>query len=246
MSEPRIDHLEARMAAGEPLLERFEDDSLQPPAALDRRVLADARNALATGAARPAAVKPRRPLRWAVPVALAATLVLSFTLVLQTEQTAPMSQERTVQVEALDQDSFAENAAVTPEDSAAANEAAPLPAPAPAPVQAIDKPTRRSPAAADVAAPTFARSRETVTGIAGVADKPAPTAPAAIGAATASAASKAAESAEADFRRTAASWLDEVARLRASGDNAAADREFALLAQRFPDDAAVAPAAAPR
>jgi hypothetical protein len=55
------------------------DDKLEPPAALDQRVLNQAREAIQRGTTK---TPPQRPPRWAVPVALAATLLLCLSVVM--------------------------------------------------------------------------------------------------------------------------------------------------------------------
>lgn len=93
--DPREDEFDAALRARRRFVPRFDDgnDDAEPSAELDRVVLARARDALRTA---PAAAEARtattprgtperhyRGPRWAVPLALVATVLLSFTLLLQ-------------------------------------------------------------------------------------------------------------------------------------------------------------------
>jgi hypothetical protein len=177
------------------VFERRKDELFEPSAELDRVVLRQAREA----------IKPPEPMRvfsaprWTMPIALAATLVLAFTIIFQAgmppkRETRP---EVTVQnvAERVDYpvaDNTNQPAAAPP------REAAPAP---PAPVVA------RS-------AVVEAASRE--RGMGGASMDAAPVAAPAAAAAETS-----------DWRRDAKSWLAEIERLRSAGDNTRADAEFA-------------------
>ena len=183
-----------------PVFRRPTDEMFEPPADLDRVVLRQAREA----------IKPPEPMRmfsaprWSMPIALAATLVLAFTIMFRAgnppvKQTA--KPELTVQ-----------NAAQRAEVPAA------VAAPPPPELTA----SRNS--AADVAQPA---EPEAVRGKAsgrmagaGVAmDAPAP-----------AAASPAAKASDAyAWRSDPKSWQAEIQRLRDAGDNARADAEYAEL-----------------
>jgi hypothetical protein len=77
------DEFEDFLRRKRPLFTRADEEPLEPPAELDRLILRQARDAI-----QPA--KPQRVFRapgWGMPVALAATLVLAFTVILHTANT---------------------------------------------------------------------------------------------------------------------------------------------------------------
>ena len=77
-----------------PVFRPPEDEMFEPPAELDRVVLRQAREA----------IKPPEPMRvfsaprWSMPIALAATLVLAFTVIFRAGMPPPKSQEATPEV----------------------------------------------------------------------------------------------------------------------------------------------------
>jgi hypothetical protein len=188
-------------------------DGLEPPAELDRIVLRQAREAIE-------AEKPQRMFRapsWGMPVALAATLVLAFTIILRVGMPA---KEATPEV-------TVRNVARTveyPPPPAAAPASAPAPAPAQpnlqdAPIvvdlaasaaEAPAAPARRLEKVAD-----SARSRPAAE-MTGSGELPA----------EAAANSAKAEVPAPEWRRDSQTWLAEIERLRASGDVARADAEL--------------------
>jgi hypothetical protein len=223
------------------------DDQLEPPAELDRIVLRRARDAIEEE-------RPQRIFRapsWGMPVALAATLVLAFTIILRvgTNEVAKQPQV-TVQ-----------NVSRQIEMPAAA--AAPAPAPAPAPeamrsdaateltapsepsadasgAMIVDIGARSDKAAADANEPGVAEQRgrrlEKVADTARAARESASHDAAArfsqpMGATTSTAAEPAMASAavapKPAYRLDEKSWLAEIERLRAAGDTARADAELA-------------------
>ena len=103
-----------------PVFHRPEDEMFEPPAELDRVVLRQAREA----------IKPPEPMRvfsaprWSMPIALAATLVLAFTVIFRAGMPPPKSQpaaEITVQKAAERVDA---PAAAPPSEPMVANTAA--------------------------------------------------------------------------------------------------------------------------
>lgn len=78
------DDFDLRLSKRERLLPQFDAELDGPDADTDRVLIARARRAAPPVQLRAAASKPFRSPRWAVPVGLAATLVLSFTLLLHT------------------------------------------------------------------------------------------------------------------------------------------------------------------
>jgi hypothetical protein len=204
---------------------RSPDDLYEPPAELDRVVLRQAREAIESE--RP--VRVFRNPRWAMPLALAATLVLGFTVVfyagLPLQQRAPVP-EVTVQNVAERVD-IPQEAPIESAPAVAANN------------QSV---------VVDLNAPASAR-RESVADAAPSADNglvayekadrfspPPPSAPmvaradvetAAREPGTDSATADASTVAIPSWRRDAKSWLAEIARLRNAGDTARADAELA-------------------
>jgi hypothetical protein len=186
---------------------RSPDDMFEPPAELDRLVLRQAREAIET--ARP--VRVFRNPRWATPVALAATLVLAFTVLFY----AGLPQKR----------------APVPEVSVQ-NVAEEIPMESAAAVMANNQLAKETPDDAvvvDLKPPTIAR-RESA---AGAAPSPAAASRAAR-ADTQEAAREPEVTASADasvqvpaWRRDAKTWLAEIEKLRNAGDIARADAELA-------------------
>ena len=182
---------------------RAPDDMFEPPAELDRLVLRQAREA----------IESERPLkifhgpRWAAPVALAATLLLTVTIILQTgvpPKPAPVP-EVTVQ-----------NIAERVEMSAAA---APL---APAPSAADQRARDDAPASGvivELATPMMAR-RESAHGTSRPAESTAGAPPAVV-------ATPAASTEIPAWRHDPVTWKAQIEKLRNAGDSAAADAELA-------------------
>jgi hypothetical protein len=204
---------------------RSPDDLFEPPAELDRVVLRQAREAIESE--RP--VRVFRNPRWAMPLALAATLVLGFTVVfyagLPLQQRAPVP-EVTVQNVAERVDIPQAEAPVESAPAVVANN------------QSV---------VVDLNAPTAAH-RESLAGAAPSADSgpvsyetadrfspPPPAAPVAARAGVETAREPGMATATADastvaiptWRRDAKTWLAEIARLRNAGDTARADAELA-------------------
>jgi hypothetical protein len=257
MSDPRDprdprDAFDARLQARERLVPPFEDDAgLEPPAELDQIVVARARRALRDD--RAAEGSPSRPWlpSWGVPVAIAATLVLSFALVLQMSGVEDVRREVAV---------------LQPPSAAPARPPAEPPdvAPSPAPPQPQPQmarsaaPPSRSlaagaPRSAEVAAPEPAALQERAARPAALPQAAAKSR-AGDGAADAASAAGAAETVAAatglaaavpaappppppDVRDDPDRWLRQIAELRADGQLEAARRELAAFAARHPTHA---------
>jgi hypothetical protein len=195
---------------------RSPDDMFEPPADLDRVVLRQAREAIE--AERPLRVF-RNP-RWATPVALAATLVLAFTVLFYAglpQKRAPVP-EVTVQNVAERIDMTQAEPPIEAAPAAAANNE---PAGNEGPGDAL---------VVDLTQPEMAR-RESATKAA-PSPSAAPTAGRARMGAVAEAPQVAAASADSSsevpvWRRDAKTWLAEIERLRSAGDNTRADAELA-------------------
>jgi hypothetical protein len=187
---------------------RSPDDMFEPPAELDRVVLRHAREAIESD--RP--VRVFRNPRWATPVALAASLLLGFTMLFYAglpQKQAPVP-EVTVQNIAERVDVPQAEAPMTSASSVVANN------------QRAEEESSADAVVVDLNAPAVAR-RESAAGAA-----PTPAAPMAAREAEMVVASPAAASAEVPtWRRDAKSWLAEIARLRNAGDTARADAELA-------------------
>jgi len=187
---------------------RSPDDMFEPPAELDRVVLRQAREAIETG--RP--VRVFRNPRWATPVALAATLVLGFTLLFYAglPQTHAPVPEVTVQ-------NVAEEIPMETAPAVAANNQRAESSASDAVVVDLKAPmtARREPAASAAPSPSAAPS-----------DARASTRSAARETEVATASADAAVDVP-TWRRDAKTWLAEIERLRDAGDTARADAELA-------------------
>lgn len=193
---------------------RRADEMFEPPAEIDRVVLRQAREA----------IEPPEPMRmfsgprWSMPIALAATLLLAFTIIFRAGMPPPKSAakpELTVQnaVERVD---------------------APAGAPQPQPTQTQDTTQVRASQAQAIPAQTIAApAADTATGRS--ADAPGRRmagASATMDAPPAEAAAPAPAAKAGDvppWRRDQKSWLAEIQRLRDAGDAARADAEYAEL-----------------
>lgn len=168
------------------------NDELEPPLELDRVVLRQAREAI-EGERRPH--KMFRTPSWGMPVALAATLVLAFTIILRVGPSG-VEKKSDVTVRTVARQAGIPEAAV------------PAAPPAPAPAATRDK--------AETARVAEQRARRNDA------------APAGANVASDVRAEPVAEAApKPSYRRDTKSWLAEIERLRASGDNARADAELA-------------------
>jgi hypothetical protein len=202
------------------------DDQLEPPLELDRVVLRQAREAIE-------GERPHRVFRapsWGMPVALAATLVLAFTIILRVgtpevvkkPEMAVQNVSRQIEVPAAAPAPADETSAAAPAEAAtlaeqrADNEAvvvdlgastAKAGAPAPATQRA-----RRLEKVADAAAPAPTLESDTVSA------NYSPPAAASGGSAAAP---------KPQYRRTSKTWLAEIERLRAAGETTRADAELA-------------------
>jgi len=196
------DEFEDFLNRRKPVFRRPPDEMFEPPAELDRVVLRQAREA----------IKPPEPMkvfsapRWSMPIALAATLVLAFTIIFRAGM-PPAGQaskpELTVQNAAERSESPAAAAAPAPRELTASRDAiadVAQPAPAAEPAAArgkADSTTRQAGASASMGAPARTAS------VPVLAD-PTP-----------------------EWRRDPKSWQAEIQRLRDAGDNARADAEAA-------------------
>jgi hypothetical protein len=256
----RDDDFELRLQRKERFVPQFDAELDGPDEAVDRAVLARARATLL----QPPAAPPRfhRAPRWTVPLALAATVLLSFTLVMQmdsrdviAQRTAERADSATVEVDAglpaaevaaaasADASAETQDAPVEP---ASARPAAPAPAaaarvtaaPAPAPAPPPPPPPLQAPPPSPL--PAIAAAGESYSAPLGAA------APLARGASS-EPARRAAPSADRSEVLAAAeapapagveppeAWLERIEVLRAAGDLAAARRELAAFRRQHPD-----------
>jgi hypothetical protein len=204
---------------------RSPDDMFEPPAELDRVVLRHAREA----------IESERPLRvfrnprWATPVALAATLLLAFTVLFYAglPQKEALVPEVTVQniTERVDMPQaeapMASAPSVVANNQRVADERS-----GDAVVVDLNAPmsARREPVAAETpppAAPMVARASGTAAREQGMATTSADSS------AVATASPSAASTEVPAWRHDAKSWLAEIERLRNAGDTARADAELA-------------------
>jgi hypothetical protein len=208
------DEFEDFLNRRKPVFRRPADETFEPPAELDRVVLRQAREA----------IKPAEPMRifsaprWSMPIALAATLVLAFTIIFRAEMPASKPAPRaevTAQnvAERVDAPAVAAPQSQVPQQremAAAQNTVADIAQPAqarpemaPAPPEPMvargmaDATSRRAGASTAMDAPAEAANAPVL-----VAKIPV-------------------------WRRDPKSWQAEIQRLRDAGDTAAADAESA-------------------
>ncbi|HWP86236.1 MAG TPA: hypothetical protein VNM70_00045 [Burkholderiales bacterium] len=190
---------------------RSPDDMFEPPAELDRVVLRHAREAIESD--RP--VRVFRNPRWAAPVALAASLLLAFTMLFYAglPQKQPPAPEVIVQ-------NIAERVVVP--QTEAPMEAAPSVV---ANNQRVEDEISADAVVVDLDAPAVSR-RESAAGAAPMVARSA-TETIAHEPEMVSASPSAASTEVPAWRRDAKTWLAEIARLRNAGDTARADAELA-------------------
>jgi hypothetical protein len=192
------------------LFDQPRDDELEPPAELDRLVLRQAREAIES---EPPHRVFRAP-RWGMPVALAATLVLAFTVILHTmkqPQTAPA--EVTVRPVARELSAETDSAAGAPAATAAPMAEMAHAAPAAPPASdsiVVDLADERAPAAPPMAAGATAPNENFALAKQARGD-----------------AALVSEAGTPEWRRDSKAWMAEIERLRAAGDIARADAELA-------------------
>lgn len=208
---------------GRPMFDR--DGELEPPIEVDRLVLRQAREAIE-------AERPHRVFRapsWGMPVAMAATLLLAFTIILRVGTTEAVKKpEVTIQTVSRQIE--------MPPAAPAAPAAAPTTAPAEAP--ALTAQSREGDAVvvelgasaneAEAAGPARPRAQR----LEKVADAAGSTRSFASDEATArisqpAARSKSTAAPKPEFRRDSKTWLAEIERLRSAGETARADAELA-------------------
>lgn len=201
------DEFDDFLARRKPLFRRPDDVGLEPPPELDRIVLRQAEDAIR-------AEKPQRSFRgplWGAPLAVAATLLIAFTVVLHVGMTnkQPLAE---VRVQNISQ-----------EYEPAASPPPPPPAAARFAEDASPERALAARAARRDEAPAEAASGSVVVDLAAPAAAPRP---ALATARPAESAAAQAAPANAEWRRDARSWLAHIERLRAEGKSAEADAEL--------------------
>jgi len=218
------------------------DDELEPPPELDRLVLRQARDAIE-------GERPQRVFRapsWGMPVALAATLVLAFTIILRVG-TTEVAKTPEVTVRTVARQIEAPAPASPPPTAGMPVAAAPAEAPAIAAQENDSGPmvvdigagearTDSNAAAETIVAPEPEQHARRLEKVADAA-QPARNSMSAgsvseevagrVSQDTAAAAPAAAAVPKPEYRRDSKSWLAEIDRLRAAGENARADAELA-------------------
>ncbi|MEY4933442.1 MAG: hypothetical protein RLZZ403_1762 [Pseudomonadota bacterium] len=231
----------------------------EPPPDLDRAILAQARAAVAAPAATVTPLPIRKRLQWAVPFALAASVLLTVAIfreageevgvngnvttgVLKEQSVAPASTPAIVATvpESIEEDR-AEAVAVTRDDvaqkPAELRAAAPVVAASPPPV-AVPVPSADLSRVA--AAPAANESVAAAPGSVAPVPPAAPPAGAVVAARAPAAQRASAEAARTEAepagpQRTPERWLEDVRRLRAAGQGAAADDELKRFLEAYPD-----------
>lgn len=258
MSSPDDKDLEDLLAGQSDVSRRYRaskslDSPEEPPAELDRAILAKARAAVDAHPATVSALPVRNRVRWAVPFALAASVLLTVAIyregndkvgvtgdvtpgVVTEQAAAPLSAPVEVASvpEALHEEGV-DAVAVTRDEVAQKAVAARAAAPVAATPPEVAVTTAEPAATANVAITSMPSPSPPPP------PPPAAPAPSAAMAARAPAAVRAtAESvrAEADaakVERTPEAWLEAVRKLRAGGQGAAADEELKRFLEQYPD-----------
>ena len=206
------------------------DDELEPPLELDRVVLRQAREAIESA-------RPHRMFRapsWGMPVALAATLVLAFTIILRTG-TPEAVKKPEVTVQNISREIEIPAAAAPSQSADQSSVAAPAEAPLPAEQPRADGAVVVDLGADAVKAGAADSETRSARRLEKVADAAAPARGVAADTEAANYSPPAAVSAAAappppppEYRRTAKAWLAEIERLRATGETARADQQRRL------------------
>jgi hypothetical protein len=228
------DEFELRLRRGERFVPQFDADLDGPDEAVDRAVLARARSTVL----QPPVAEPRyhRAPRWTLPIALAATVLLSFTLVMQMDSRDVVAQRTAERADdatrAADADPPAEAA---PMASAPAVEIdAPVAAAKAAPAASEPRPAPPPPAPAPAPPPPIAAAAPRVS-----AQASAPTGASAesmaAGALRREAMDERMVARSADATESPEAWLARIEALRSGGDLAAARRELEAFRRQYPD-----------
>ena len=185
-----------------------------PPPALDAAILSASRQAVA--------VRPKRA--WAVPVSLAAVLVLSVAVTLRVEEERPQ-----LEPVPLAKAPVAPQAATRAAQAQAVVPAAPQ-AKSSADVVALKPESRReqAPAASPAPAPAFVPEPA-------AASAPGLSAAAPAARSMADTAKRSAESAKVAVPLTPEAWLERIAELRAQSRHEEADKSYVEFRMRYPD-----------
>jgi hypothetical protein len=233
-------------------------DRSEPPEELDRIVIERARQAIRM----PQSDRPIRQLRWAVPLALAATLLISFALVLhQVVPQQPAAQPPTAATPQRPADAYAPVAAQARVEDARADEAGESRPKAreefqeskTQPVGAVSATTRQGTTPA--AGPTPAASRAAESGESATAARVAPSAALAkrenlereaLEGVTVTGSSAGEDNANSGLRADPDAWMAYIGRLRHAGRSEEADREYAEFRQVYPHYKYAAPTPAER
>jgi hypothetical protein len=237
------DDFDLRLSKRERLLPQFDAELDGPDADTDRLLIARARRATHPVQLRSPASKTFRAPRWAVPVGLAATLVLSFTLLLHTNPpqvakpvSAPISSQE-VSESAISADA---SGASAPAEMRARREAPVAPTAA-----TMNRAPSDSAAVSEVQEEIAIQPPIVMKAMPAPSAAPPPPLPAQASAnaerAEAYAGAAAESAADASTQRSAAapldpdSWLRRVERLRSRGLDAEARRELQAFRQQYPD-----------
>ncbi|MEZ5459672.1 MAG: hypothetical protein R3E65_10335 [Steroidobacteraceae bacterium] len=245
------DEFELRLRRGERFVPQFDADLDGPDDAVDRAVLARARATVL----QPPVAEPRyhRAPRWTLPLALAATVLLSFTLVMQMDSRDVIAQRTAERADDATRAADAElpagvaEPAMQPEAEVLVQppaEAAPM-ASAPAPVAstsvaaatagAADTAPRAAQPPAPAPPPPPVASEAPLVDAAAPAPAPASAKSLAAGAMRREAMDERMMARAADAPEPPEAWLARIEALRAGGDLAAARRELEAFRRQHPD-----------
>lgn len=251
--DPNLDkHVDDLLAGRSDLSRRYRADSTeQPPADLDRRILAQAAAAVGKDA-KVVPLPARSRARWMVPFAVAATVLLSFAIfreagvgtgvalreeagpvTLPAPVEAPLAEAQT-QSQFMEDRSAAERRSVEAESAESAkvltDAAPPAPAPVAPPPPVVTPPVALQPPEVAVAV-SEAPATNAIQGLANPRSPPARPSPAA----RAGAIAAAQQDASAASAISVEDWLRDIRKLRTAGRNEDADAALENFLKAYPD-----------
>lgn len=232
------DDFELRLRRKERFVPQFDADLDGPDESVDRAVLLRARATVL----QPPAAEPRflRTLPWTLPLALAATVLLSFTLIIQMDSRDVIAERTAEQTASTARDATADLPGGAAAQPVAASAAA---ASAPAPEAVIADKTLAATASAEVAIALPAAQAPTApVPVAAAPTAAPPPSPAMAGSALRAAPSAdraesmdTAQASDPQRSESPEAWLVRIEQLRTAGDLAAAQRELVAFRTRYPD-----------
>jgi hypothetical protein len=226
----RDPEFEAFLKRRSPMHRRLSDlDHIEPSTELDRFVLTRAREAIES----PPQAPVYRATRWAMPLGLAASILIAFTVVLNIDSPNGAAEKRVV-LQTKTAAAPAPSAGSAHTESSREESTAAASAPSTALTDSADSAVSPEAQAEDSRA-TKAESSPLLASANGVRTmRPSPGVAAQTGAGASSAPPRSPSPSNADVHATAESWLREINRLRAAGKTAEAERELTAFREAYP------------